>query len=170
MGRSASAVRFAWPQRRNVLRKVEWIGMEQLKLAALDSEDLAVISAHVQDAVLKVGDIRYLPRENRLLVVMNRFAWDKALGKQARDLERRRSALSFARVSNVQASRVRQDDKEAVLSLLAIEFAEKDAPAGQITLHFSGGAAMCFDVECIEAQLADLGPAWATEHMPKHEI
>ncbi|NRG19551.1 DUF2948 family protein [Rhizobiales bacterium] len=143
--------------------------MDQLKLAALDEEDLAVISAHVQDAVLKVGDIRFLPREDRLLVVMNRFAWDKALGKQARDLERRRAALSFARASNVKATRIRQGEKDAVLSLLAIEFAATDAPAGRVTLYFSGGAALSFDVECIEAQLADLGAAWATEHMPKHE-
>lgn len=143
--------------------------MDQLKLAALDEEDLAVISAHVQDAVLKVGDIRFLQGEGRFLVVMNRFAWDKALGKQARDLERRRAALSFARVSNVKATRIRQDDKDAVLSLLAIEFAETNAPAGRVTLYFSGGGALSFDVECIEVQLADLGAAWATEHMPHHE-
>ena len=143
--------------------------MDQLKLAALDEEDLAVISANVQDAVLKVGDIRFLPREGRLLLAMNRFAWDKALGMQARNLERRRAALSFARVSNVKATRIRQDDKDAILSLLAIEFSETDAPAGHVTLLFSGGAAVGFDVECIEAQLADLGAAWATEHMPQHE-
>ncbi|MXN65872.1 DUF2948 family protein [Stappia sp. GBMRC 2046] len=143
--------------------------MDQLKLAALDQEDLAVISAQVQDAVLKVGDIRFLPREGRLLLVMNRFAWDKALGRQARNLERRRAALSFARVSNVKSIRIGQHNKDAVLSLLAIDFSETEAPAGQVTLHFSGGAAIGFDVECIEAQLADLGAAWATEHMPHHE-
>ncbi|MBA5778215.1 DUF2948 family protein [Stappia sp. F7233] len=148
--------------------------MEQLKLAALDREDLEILSAQVQDAVLKVGDIRYLPREGKLVLAMNRFAWDKLpgdtrSGTRRQPLERRRSALSFARISNLKASRIRREDKDAVLSLLAIEYSETDAPAGHVVLHFSGGGALAFDVECIEAQLADLGAAWATEHMPHHE-
>lgn len=143
--------------------------MDQLKLAALDKEDLEVVSAHVQDAVLKVGDIRYFPKEGKLVLAMNRFAWDKAAGGRREPLERRRAALSFARISNLKASHIRRDDKDAILSLLAVEFTEGEAPAGRVTMHFSGGAALAFDVECIEAQLADLGAAWATEHMPSHE-
>lgn len=153
--------------------------MDQLKLAALDREDLEFLSAQVQDAVLKVGDIRYLPREGKLVLAMNRFAWDKLpgdklpgdrlSGTRRQPLERRRAALSFSRMSNLKASRIRREDKDAVLSLLAIEFAETDAPAGHVVLHFSGGGALAFDVECIEAQLADLGAAWATEHMPRHD-
>lgn len=143
--------------------------MQQLKLAALDAEDLAVISAQVQDAVLKVGDIRYYPADRHLVLVMNRFAWDgEGTGARASN-ERRRSALSFARAERPRAQNIRQDAKDAVLSLLAINFVAAEDPAGRIDLVFAGGATLSFDVECIEAQLADLGAAWATEHRPSHE-
>ena len=143
--------------------------MQQLKLAALDEEDLSVISAQVQDAVLKVGDIRYYPSDRYLVLVMNRFAWDGDSSGARASNERRRSALSFARAERPRAQNIRQDAKDAVLSLLAINFVAVEEPAGRIDLVFAGGGTLSFDVECIEAQLADLGAAWATEHRPSHE-
>ena len=56
--------------------------------------------------------------------------------------------------------------KDAVLNLLAVEFAETEAPAGVVTLIFSGGAALRLEVECLEAELADLGPTWTTGCLP----
>lgn len=144
--------------------------MEQLKLAALDPDDLAVISAQVQDAVLKVGDIRFFPSDRHLVVTMNRFAWDVEDGKRGRKHERRRAALSFARVSDLKSRNIRQDAKDAVLSLLAVEFQEGEAPAGRVNLLFAGGGTLSFEVECIEAQLADLGAAWATDNKPHHAL
>ena len=72
--------------------------MDQLKLAALDSEDLQVLSAHLQDAVLIVADIRFLPKEKKAVFVMKRFVWDKEADKRSKQHERRRSALAFAQV------------------------------------------------------------------------
>ena len=146
--------------------------MDQLKLAALDAEDLQVLSAHVQDAVLKVGDIRFFAAEGHLVLTMNRFAWDKAEGKPRRgtQLERRRAALSFARVSDVKAKNIPQEAKDAILSLLAISFEPVEEPHGRVELVFAGGASLSFAVECIEAQLADLGSAWATDHRPQHAL
>jgi hypothetical protein len=60
--------------------------------------------------------------------------------------------------------------KDAVLNLLAVEFAEGDAPSGIVTLTFSGGAAMRLEVECLEAELADLGPSWTTTACPAHAL
>ena len=143
--------------------------MQQLKLAALDEEDLSVISAQVQDAVLKVGDIRYYPADRHLVLVMNRFAWDVTAAGSRASNERRRAALSFAQAGRPRAQNIRQDAKDAVLSLLAVNFVVSEEPAGRIDLVFAGGGPLSFDVECIEAQLADLGAAWATEHRPSHE-
>ena len=75
--------------------------MPELKLIAFDADDLAVISAHLQDAVLKVGDIAYLPRERRFAAVGNRFDWADALTDakaKTRDYVRRQTALRFERV------------------------------------------------------------------------
>ena len=71
-----------------------------LKLLALDDEDLAVLSAHVQDAVLKVADLVNLPKERRFALGMNRFIWEKAEGGR-KNFERRRAALTFDRVLSV---------------------------------------------------------------------
>ncbi|WP_319772213.1 DUF2948 family protein [Breoghania sp.] len=147
--------------------------MPDLKLVALDSDDLAIVSAHVQDAVLKVGDLRWLASENRFMLTMNRFvreATPKTTRKGVKEFERRRAMLHFNRVEKVSATGLRQDNKEAVLVLLAIRFEEGDAPAGRLLLDFAGGGKIRLDVECIEAQLADLGAAWATGSEPQHDI
>ncbi len=142
----------------------------QLKLAALDTEDLQVISAHVQDAVVKLADMHWQPAEQRFMLVVNRFVWDSAMGKRRRQYERRRSALHINRVTAVRSTGIDRANKDAVLELLALAFEESDAPAGSLTLVFAGGGAVQLDVECIEAQLADLGAAWATPNKPEHDL
>jgi len=142
---------------------------ERLKLLALDNEDLAVLSAHVQDAVLKVADLVYLPNEKRFAVGMNRFIWEKADG-QRRSYERRRAALTFDRVKAVQCCNICRDRPDDVLELLAIGFEPTDAPGGLVTLYFAGGGKLRFEVECVEVRLADLGVAWATLQKPVHDI
>jgi hypothetical protein len=141
---------------------------DRLRLAAIDEEDLAVVSAHVQDAVLKVGDMVYLPQERRFAVAMNRFTWEKADGKR-RDYERHRAALTFDRVEAVRTTGIDRARPDTVLELLAVSFTPADLPAGHVTLIFAGGAAVEVDVEVIEARLADLGTAWATKAKPAHE-
>ncbi|WP_178378264.1 DUF2948 family protein [Pseudovibrio exalbescens] len=140
-----------------------------MKLLALDSEDLTVISAMCQDSLLKLGDIQYLPREKRLLVAMNRFAWDADLARQQKN-ERRRSVLALSRVEALQARNINQENKDIVLSLLAIRFEPAAEPAGTVILEFSGGAALAAKAECIEAQLTDLGAAWSTDNRPQHDL
>lgn len=144
--------------------------MTQLKLACLDTEDLDVVSAHIQDAVVKIADVEWQPGDKRFMLVMNRFARDGQFDERAGTFERRRAALHFNRVTGVRSSGIPRDDKDAVLALLALRFDEAEAPAGQITLVFAGGGALQLDVECIEAQLADLGAAWATQNKPEHDL
>ena len=134
-----------------------------LKIAALDADDLAVISAQIQDAVLKIGDISHVPARHQFALVANRFAWDAGGQRQ-----RRRAGLHFDRVLSVRSQNLRQGDKAAIVSLLAIGFEPGDAPSGTITLTFSGGGTIRLQVECIEAGLKDLGPAWETAHLPSH--
>lgn len=142
--------------------------MSELKLVALDEEDLKVISAHCQDAVLKTKDIAYFPAERRLVVAMNRFVWEKKTGFFRRDYERRRTALHFERVLSVKLSGVDRTRPEDVHELLAIRFTAGELPAGTIELVFAGDAAMRLEVEYIEARLADLGAAWETGSRPQH--
>ena len=135
-----------------------------LKLAALDAEDLAVISAHLQDAIVSVGDMIYLPKSLRFALVASRFDWPRALRGTR---ERCRTGLHFERVFRVARSGFDQDP-DRVLNLLAIMFTQGNAPSGTITLTFSGGAAIRLEVECVEAALSDIGPRWSVEDKPGH--
>jgi len=143
--------------------------MNPLKLIALDKDDIAIVSAHLQDAVVKVGDIVWLPAEKRLVLGLNRFDWE-ACGDATPCYQRRRTALRFERVMAFRCRNVSQASKDTVLNLLAVEYAETDAPAGTITLIFSGGAALRLEVECLECELADLGPTWTAAARPAHAI
>lgn len=143
-----------------------------LKLVALDKEDLQTISAHLQDAVMRVADIAYLPKEKRFVALCNRFDWPAALAgdkSSGQKLLRSRSALRFERVLGAKLQNIRLDAKDDVLSLLAIQFEETDPPGGSVTLLFSASAAIRLDVECIEAELRDLGPSWRARRRPEHE-
>lgn len=144
---------------------------ERLRLIALDAEDLAVMSAYAQDAVLKISDIKWMPGEKRFVVPMNRFAWD-ALGtsRRKRAYQRRRAALHFARVEGIKSAGIDRADGETVLELLAVRFEPHVEPSGDVVLDFAGGPTIRLAVECIEAQLTDLGPTWSTQHVPRHVL
>jgi len=141
-----------------------------LRLIALDAEDLAVLSAHVQDAVLRVGDISWLPREKHIVLAMNRFVWEAAGGGswRRRDYQRRRAALHFARVEKVQSSGIDRAAEDAVLNLLALRFEPINPPSGEVVLDFAGDATIRLSVEVLEVELTDLGPAWSTGLAPRH--
>ena len=144
--------------------------MPALKLLALDAEDLKVVSAHVQDAVLRVGDIDWRARENRVVMAMNRFVWETPRKLFRRLDERRRAALHFDRVLAVKTAGIDREKPAEVLSLLAIRFVGTETPAGHVDLVFSGGATMRLDVECIEARLSDIGGAWEATSRPAHRV
>jgi hypothetical protein len=164
----------------------EAIGMgpctDELKLVALDKDDIEVISAHVQDSLVKIADILWRPNEHRFVIALNRFDWmsaaeiaktGKASGTAAGiaakpDYRRCRTALRFERVRACKCRNLDQTAKNAQLNLLAVEFAETDSPAGIVSLIFSGGGVIRLDVECLEAELADLGEVSAAAICPDH--
>lgn len=144
------------------------VAMEQLKLIALDEEDLSVVSSLLQDAVLRVADMTYVPAQKRFAAVLNRFDWEKAVTDGDKDFRRRRAALRFDRVFSAQLRNVKPGASDRVLSLLAVSFEPAEPPSGHVTLTFSGDASIQLKVECIEAELRDLGPAWRTHFKPVH--
>jgi hypothetical protein len=149
--------------------------MDVLKFAVLDEEDLEVASTHLQDAVVKVADVHWRAGEKRLVIALNRFDWECARDtntnsdkNSSNEYRRRRAALRFERVMSCKCQHVNPAHKDDVLNLLAVEFQETEAPSGVIVLSFSGGATLRLEVECLEAELADLGPTWSTAMCPCH--
>jgi Protein of unknown function (DUF2948) len=133
-----------------------------LKLRALDADDLSVISTQMQDALIRVSDMR-LDSRRQFACVANRFAWDALPDKQ-----RRRTGLHFEHVTKAARQGFRNTSTDAILSLLNISFTPTDAPSGKVTLTFSGGHTVVLEVEYIAAAMRDLGPAWKTASEPKH--
>jgi hypothetical protein len=144
--------------------------MELLKLIALDDDDLRVISAHLQDAVIRTEDIAFLPKERRFAILMNRFDWlgAAAEGEPHGDYQRRQCALRFEKVRHVQYRHLALGERAEVVELLAVSFHPGEAPGGAILLTFAGGPAIKLHVDCIEAELRDLGPIWTTPNKPRH--
>jgi hypothetical protein len=136
-----------------------------LKLLAEDEDDLKVISAALQDAVLRVGDIAYEPKARQLTLALNRFRWEAG-----RRRERVRAALQVGSVTAVQARKIRREAKDAVLELLAVGFEAAEPPGGAVVLSFAGGGDIRVEVECLDAALADVSEPWPTPRAPKHKL
>ena len=141
-----------------------------MTLGAQDAEDLEIISARLQDAVAKVGDLVYLPKSRRFAGLFNRFRWE------AKDDTRVRAGLYFNDVTACKAHNLRRDNPDAVVSLLAIRFTPRrgedpggEDPGGEVELLFSGGGVLKLDVECIDAGLSDVSGEWAALGRPSHE-
>lgn len=140
-----------------------------LKLLALDADDLSVLSAHMQDSLARIADMAFLPGESRFAMLIDRFDWIAALAPgDGATPQRRRAGLHFERVQKARTRGFDLKERDKTLNLLAVEFAERDAPAGVVTLLFSGDAAIQLEVECLEAAISDLGPALAASERPQH--
>jgi hypothetical protein len=135
-----------------------------LKLLAQDADDLAVISAALQDAVAKIGDIRWDASARTLTLACNRFRWES----QAKKGQRIRSALQLGDVTGVQARKLRRDAKGAVVELLSVAFEPGEAPGGAVLLTFAGGGDLKVSVDCLDVILADVSEAWSTPRRPGH--
>ena len=130
---------------------------DPLKLIALDADDLAVVSTHVQDARVQAADIIWRQAEKRLVIGMNRLDWAQTLAGEA-EPQRLVSVLRFDRVLACKSRKIDLEAPDTVLELIGIEFHAAEPPGGSALLLFSHGGALRLDVECLECELTDLGP------------
>ena len=136
------------------------IPADPLRLLAEDAHDLQIISAALQDAILRPVDIRWEKAARRVTVTLSRFCWECGGARV-------RSALQFGDVEAVQ-SRDLARAPDAPLSLLALHYAPMEAPGAAVTLMFAGGGDLRIHVECLDAVLADLSERWPTGAEPAH--
>jgi hypothetical protein len=139
---------------------------EPLRLLAEDEDDLAVISAALQDAIAKVGDLEWDARGRRFTLALNRYLWETPAGLLG---NRVRAGLQFGSVLAVKSRNLRRDPPDAVIELLAVRFEPGEAPGGAIRLAFAGGGDVELTVECVDAALADVSAPWPTSSTPAHE-
>ena len=139
-----------------------------LRLLAEDAADLDVMAAAAQDALTRVSDLAYDRKARRFSALLNRFRWEEA--REHGPYERVRAALSFESVLGVQTKKLRQDAPEALASVLSLSFTPaEEPPAGVVRIVLAGGGEIALDVECLDALLVDVSPAWPTPRRPDHE-
>jgi hypothetical protein len=136
-----------------------------LKLRAEDADDVAVLSAILQDALVGVGEIAYFAAEKRFVLVANRFRWEPEANEPRERFERILSGLRIDGVTAVQRRGFSPRDKDRLLVLLAIQ-----VEGAVLYLDFAGGSSIRLDVERVLCHLDDLGEPWPTRWRPRHPV
>ena len=140
-----------------------------LKLRAEDADDLAVLSACLQDALVPVRDLAYVPDQKIFVFVANRFRWESGSRPVPGERQRILCAVTFSAVAGVSYRGFRRSDEDRILALLAIRAEAESVGATAILLEFSGHAAIRLEVERIQCRAKDLGEPWPTPWHPRHD-
>jgi len=139
--------------------------VEKLKLAAADADDMTVVASCLQDALIAMEDMAYLPADSRFAFVANRFCWEKCCEEEAPDhpFERVHTGIHFDHVKAVRVRNLDQKKRDAILSLLTVRASE-----GAVDLVFAGGGVIRLEVETIACRLEDIDEPWPTKWQPHH--
>ena len=143
--------------------------VQNLKLIAKTDEDLRVISAHLQDSIVKTSDIANLQKNKIFLMQLNRFMWEDVEKGVFRKNKRIRTVLKFENVLKATSKNVNQKKNDRFLDFLAIEMFKMPDKNFQMNLIFSGDVVIKLVVEAIEVTLDDQGSSWESKNKPRHD-
>ena len=143
---------------------------KNLKLIANSDEDLRVISAHLQDAIVYTSDIANLKKNRIFLMQLNRFMWEDVEKGVFRKNKRIRTILKFENIISVLSKGINQKKKSRFLDFLAMESRSLSDETYEIRLIFSGDAIIKVNTEVIDVTLDDQGSPWESKTKPKHKF
>lgn len=145
-----------------------------LNLIAQDADDVWVISALVQDAVLPVTELKWDRKSRRFAALLNRFRWeDRAAATAAgRAAERVQSLLVIGDVTAVQSQGIDRSDKDMVLSLLSLDWQAGPDGTGRVVLVLAGDGAVAVEVEALDIALRDVTRPYLAPSgkVPQHDL
>jgi len=152
-------------------------GSLPLRLRAEDGEDLAVISACLQDALVAVHDLAYDPGARVFVLVANRFRWEGCRPGggtlAAGPFERTLCGVTFDNITGAAYRGFYRGEKDRILSLLAIRLAADGgnaSPGLTIDLDFAGHAQIRLTASALRVRARDFGDPWPTSWQPGHEL
>ncbi len=143
---------------------------KNLKLIANSEEDLRVISAHLQDAIVSTKDIAHLKSNRIFLLQLNRFMWEDVEKGVFRKNKRIRTFLKFDNVLKVSSKNIKQKNTSRFLDFLTIESNLLNDKSCEINLIFSGDSIIKVNSEVIDVTLDDQGLPWESKTTPKHKF
>ena len=143
---------------------------KNLKLIAKTEEDLRVVSAHLQDAIVNVSDVANLKNNKIFLMQLNRFMWEDVEKGVFRKNKRIRTILKFENVIKAHAKNINQSKGNKFLDFLTIETNQMIDNNYEMKIVFAGDSVIKIIAEVIEVTLDDQGDAWDTKNIPKHKL
>ena len=141
-----------------------------IKLIGKNYEDLKVISAHLQDSIVVIGDMVFLKKNKTFIMIVNRFMWEDIEKGIFRQGKRIRCAVKFEEVLEVKSQNINQNNKKKSLEYLAIKCSLNDDETYNIKIFFAGNSIITIMSEAIEVFMHDLGKPWQAKHVPLHKI
>lgn len=140
------------------------------RLTARDAEDLAVISALLQDSVAVSTEMAFLKKNHRFAFIVNRYRWEEPDAE-----ERVRAGVHFDQVLAARSKGVDLGGPAQPISILAVTFeptqgADPEAPAagGMVHIQCAGEAEIMLEVDALEGQLRDMTLPWPAKGRPEH--
>lgn len=145
-----------------------------LRLQIEDADDLTVISTLLQDAVGLAGEITWMPKRRRVVMLLNRFRWEDKddAARMGRPFERVRAAVSFDSVLSIKANGLNPAEKDTIYAVLGLVWTPGDDAAGTLEIALAGDGALSLDMECLDGQLMDLTRPWEakSDKLPDHKL
>ena len=119
------------------------------KIIARDNEGLQMISAYCAGAEIKIKDIKYLQNNKVFLIYLKRSKLETE-----NEEKKINSICKFEFVDSVRSKKIKQDNVEQKLELLAIDYL-KNHNNYEINLIFANNEYITLSTEIIEVTLED---------------
>lgn len=138
---------------------------KRLKLLAESTEGLTVVSAALQDAIVRVGDIHFDRDGRSMVLITNRYCHESDVPTRIK------SGLGLHNVLSAKMKGINRADPDAFMVLLSVNFMPSDEPpGGDISLIFAGGGEISVATECLEIRLIDIQNERPTKSVPLHPL
>jgi hypothetical protein len=139
--------------------------LNKMKLNAIDTEELKIIATVLQDGLIEVSDVKYLPSIRTFIVMITRFMWEEKIVNKTNN--RTKAVLVFEDVLAVHSRNIDQMNKTKVLELLTFNFYYNKSKNIEIELLFNNDATIKLETEVVQAKLEDQGESWTVEEVIK---
>ena len=139
--------------------------LNRMKLNAIDTEELKIIATVLQDGLIEVNDVKYLPSIRTFIVMITRFMWEEKIVNKTNN--RTKAVLVFEDVLAVHSRNIDQMNKTKVLELLTFNFYNNKSKNIEIELLFNNDATIKLETEVVQAKLEDQGESWTVEEVNK---
>ena len=132
-----------------------------MNLNAIDTDELKIIATILQDGLVEVSEVKYLPSIRSFIIMITRFMWEeKIINKENK---RVKAVLVFEDVLSVFSKNIDQMNKNNTLELMTFNYFPIKSKNIEIQLLFKNDAIIKLETEIIKCKLQDQGKPWSVK-------